>query len=108
TQLEVLAGAATQAGIISETGGSRPFEKIGTRMLTLSANNTYSGTTTISQGVLQVGNGGTTGTLGTGNVVNNGGLWINRSNDYTIGGIISGTGAFAQNGSGTTTLAALN
>lgn len=55
TQLEVLAAdSATQSGVISETAGPRGFEKIGTGTLTLAANNTYSGATTISAGTLQV------------------------------------------------------
>ena len=40
----------------------------GTAILT--GTNTYSGTTTISAGTLQIGNGGTTGSLGSGNVTN--------------------------------------
>ncbi len=40
--------------------------------------NTYAGTTTISDGSLQVGEGGTTGSLGTGTVVNSGVLMFNR------------------------------
>ncbi|WP_376804025.1 autotransporter-associated beta strand repeat-containing protein, partial [Candidatus Raskinella chloraquaticus] len=70
TQLQVLTGTATQAGVISEQNGPRPLEKIGDGTLALTGSNTYNGTTTISAGTLQVGNGGTTGTLGTGNVVN--------------------------------------
>ena len=56
----------------------------------------YSGTTTISAGTLQLGNGGTTGTLGTGAVVNNGGLDVNRSDALTVSNDISGTGTVDQ------------
>ena len=56
TQLEVLnADAAIQSGVISETGGPRGFEKIGTGTLTLAANNSYSGATVISAGTLLAG-----------------------------------------------------
>ena len=51
----------------------------------LAANNTYTGTTTIAAGTLQVGNGGTLGSLGTGAVVNAGVLRFNRSNTLTVG-----------------------
>ena len=55
TQLEVLgADAATQSGIISEIDGPRPIEKIGTGTLTLSADNTYTGTTTVTAGTLNI------------------------------------------------------
>lgn len=58
TQLEVLAAdSATQSGVISETAGPRPIEKIGTGTLTLSGANTYTGATTVTAGTLNVQNG---------------------------------------------------
>jgi len=55
TQLEVLAAdAATQSGVLSEIGGSRDLEKIGTGTLTLSADNSYTGATAVSAGTLIV------------------------------------------------------
>jgi outer membrane autotransporter protein len=61
TQLEVLGtDAATQSGIISELGGARPLEKIGTGKLTLAApvsGNTFTGDVTISRGILEVTTG---------------------------------------------------
>ena len=65
------------------------------------------GGTIISAGRLQLGNGGTSGSI-TGNVVNNGIFAVNRSDAYVFGGVISGTGTFQQNGTGTTTLTAAN
>ena len=82
--------------------------KDGTGAATFLATNTYSGTTTISSGTLQIGSNGTAGTLGTGNVVNNATLIFNRSNNNTISNVISGTGSFVHNGSGTTTLSGNN
>lgn len=61
-----------------------------TDTVVLSGNNTYSGITTISSGTLQVGNGGTTGSLGSIAVTNNATLVVNRSNAYTLGNVISG------------------
>nr|WP_233503434.1 autotransporter-associated beta strand repeat-containing protein [Sphingomonas psychrotolerans] len=93
-----------------ENGGANvtSFAKIGTGTLTLSGNNSYTGTTTISGGTLRVGNAGTTGALGTGNVVNNAALVFNRSNALTIEGAISGGGTVQQIGIGTTILTGNN
>ena len=59
-------------------------------------NNTYSGTTTISAGTLQIGDGGASGTPGTGDVIDNGTLNINRGTDAVIPNQISGTGELAR------------
>ncbi|UNK61500.1 autotransporter outer membrane beta-barrel domain-containing protein [Buttiauxella ferragutiae] len=94
---------ATFGGVISSTG---IVNQIGSGTTILTGANSYSGTTTISSGTLQVGNGGTTGTLGTGGVTvtTPGGLVFKRSNTVTFGGVISGTGSVAQSGTGTTIL----
>jgi autotransporter-associated beta strand protein len=55
----------TIANAITGTGG---LTKSGAGALTLSGANDYSGTTTISAGTLQIGSGGTSGTLGTGGI----------------------------------------
>ncbi|MFD0895456.1 autotransporter-associated beta strand repeat-containing protein [Luteolibacter ambystomatis] len=74
-----------------------------------SGNNTYTGTTTITTGVLQIGNGGTSGTLGVGGpVTNNATLRFNRTNAHTVANNISGTGSVVHTGTGTTTLAGSN
>src|SRR5262249_11676893 len=51
----------------------------------LVGNNVYTGTTTISGGTLQLGNGGTTGSIA-GAIVNNAVLAVNHSNTVTIAG----------------------
>ena len=51
-----------------------------------------------------IGDGGTTGTLGTGAVTNNADLAFNRSNALTVANVISGTGTVNQVGAGTTDL----
>lgn len=83
------------------------FTKAGAGTLILSADPTYTETTTISGGKLQFGTGGTAGTI-PGNVVNNGTLALNRSDTVTYSGVISGTGAFEKSGSGTTILTGAN
>ena len=83
------------------------FTKAGNGTLVLTARNTYSGTTTVAAGTLQLGNGGTTGSIA-GNVTNNGVLAFNRSDSVSFGGAISGKGSVKQLGSGTLTLTGSN
>lgn len=94
----------TFSGLIS---GSGSLAQIGTGTTILTANNSYGGGTTISAGILQLGNGGTSGSI-IGNVVNNGELAFNRSDVVIFSGLISGSGGLAQIGSGTTILTADN
>jgi len=83
----------------------------GTTILT--GSNSYSGGSTINQGTLQLGNGGTTGSLNpAGAIVDNGTLAFNRSNTLTQGtnfaSTISGSGNVVQIGGGTTILSGSN
>ena len=94
----------TFGGVIS---GSGALTQIGTGTTILTSHNTYSGGTVITAGVLQVGDGGTSGGI-IGDVINNSVFAINRSDSVTFDGMISGAGAFAQRGAGTTILTADN
>jgi len=74
----------------------------------LSGTNTYSGGTVInSNGKLQLGTGGTSGSI-VGDVANDGTLTIDRAGTLVLGGTISGAGAFSQIGSSNTTLTSIN
>ncbi|RST51865.1 autotransporter-associated beta strand repeat-containing protein [Variovorax sp. MHTC-1] len=88
-------------------GGSGALTKTDAATLVLAANNTYAGGTTISAGTLQLGDGGTTGSI-VGNVANNGTLAFDRSNTYSFGGTISGSGGVTQQGTGITVLTGNN
>jgi autotransporter-associated beta strand protein len=79
----------------------------GSGTLIVENNNTYTGPTVISGGVLQVGgpvNGGVTGSLGTGHVTNNATLAFDLSGTYSLAANIPGTGSISNLGSGAVTL----
>ncbi len=88
--------------------GSTPLAKTddGVWQIT-SSGNAWSGTT-ISAGVLSVGNGGATGELGGGGITNNATLVVNRSGMISVTNTISGSGALTKSGTGTLTLTATN
>jgi fibronectin-binding autotransporter adhesin len=81
--------------------------KDGPGTMTLTGANAYTGGTAINGGALQIGDGGTSGAL-PGDVADDGSLVFNRSDAVTYGGVIGGTGAVVQAGSGTLTLPAAN
>jgi autotransporter-associated beta strand protein len=82
------------------------LNKAGTGKWTIVGNMSNGTGTTIAEGTLQIGNGGSTGSLGVAPVTNNGTLVINRDGDLTVPGAISGTGAIINRGPGTVTLGA--
>jgi autotransporter-associated beta strand protein len=84
--------------------GNGTLTKNGAAKLILTGNNTYTGTTTIAAGRLDVGVNDTSGSLGGGDVINNGTLMFNRSNDITAGNLISGNGTLLKGGGGRLTL----
>jgi fibronectin-binding autotransporter adhesin len=97
--------------IIGTISGAHDLTKTGAGVVRIEANNTgYSGTTTISNGTLQLGSfaGSANGTLGTGEIINDATLRINRSNAFALSNLISGTGVVTQTGTGTTTLSNAN
>jgi autotransporter-associated beta strand protein len=94
--------------------GNGSLLKNANNTLTLTGNSTYTGTTRINAGTLQLGDGNTSGSLSNNSaIVNNGTLTFNRSDLVTQGthfstAAISGTGNFTQNGTGTLVLNANN
>jgi fibronectin-binding autotransporter adhesin len=82
----------------------------GTLVIANSGNNDYTGTTTISGGVLQVGDGVTAGVgqLGSGLIVNEATLLFERPDNFEVSNVISGSGPVAKNGAGVMTLLSNN
>ena len=92
----------TLAAAIGDNGGATALTKSGAGTWILTGNNTNSGTVTISGGTLQVGAGGS-GSLGGGNIVNNGVLDFNIAGTVT-NATISGNGQVIVDGSSTVVL----
>jgi fibronectin-binding autotransporter adhesin len=95
----VEANAISGSGSLVQQGGS---------VLTLAADSTFSGTATIASGTLQVGNGGSTGSLGSGGITNDAVLAFRRSDAVVVANPITGSGSVVQEGSGSLTLNATN
>ncbi|WP_162375614.1 autotransporter domain-containing protein [Ancylobacter sp. TS-1] len=89
--------STTFSGTIAGAGG---LTKTGDGLLILTGTNTFTGVTTISAGTLQIGDGGTTGSLA-GDVVNNASLVFDRSDTYAFTDAITGSGAVTFTGGGT-------
>jgi fibronectin-binding autotransporter adhesin len=105
-----LDGAGSQLlsqAVTGTIGGFNSLTKLGTGTWVIDENLSYGGSTTIAAGSLQIGNGGTVGSI-PGNVLNNGVLSFDRADAITFAGVISGSGSVAQNGLGTVTLTATN
>ncbi|HEY8902516.1 MAG TPA: LamG-like jellyroll fold domain-containing protein, partial [Chthoniobacterales bacterium] len=93
-----LGGAITGSGVMDKRGGN---------MLTLLGSETFAGSINVIQGELQIGNGGTTGSvagtipiaLGSGTTVS-----FNRSDTFSVASSISGAGTLVKRGTGTMNL----
>ena len=88
--------SVTLAGVLS---GSGALTKAGSGTLTLSGANTYTGSTAVSNGTLQLGDGTTNGSV-TGDITDNAVLVFRDASSQTYGGVIDGSGTVTKSGSG--------
>ncbi len=97
------------SGNITSPATYRTLTKEGTGTLILSgASNTTETLTTITAGVLQIGNAGTSGTLGSAPVTNNASLVFNRSDSFSVSNAITGSGSLTKQGAGILSLGGTN
>ena len=110
-------GTTAAGSLITVAGVTNPnaLTKAGTGTWTLSGSNSYSGTTSINAGTLQIGSGSTAGSLSTSSVITGSAgatLAFNRSDTITQGtdfnSVIGGAINVSQLGSGVLTLSGTN
>ncbi len=109
TQVQFLrSSTVVYAGNISG-GASLSSYMSGGSSLVLTGTHTYTGGTTVGEGILRLGNGGTTGSV-TGDISVAAGatLQFGRSDDVTYAGVISGDGTVTKTGLGVLTLTGTN
>jgi len=100
--------SGSYAGSLANGTSALSFTKSGNAGFILTGANTYTGVTTVASGTLQLGNGGTTGSIASASLVNNGSVVYARSDAVTYGGVISGKGGVKQSGAGALTLTGAN
>ncbi len=95
-------GITSNGGTINGIGGTTGVLVAGGKTTALGAND-YTGTTDITSGIFQIGNG-TTATSLSGNIIDSGALVFNPDNQTVFAGVLSGAGSLSKIGAGTVIL----
>lgn len=106
-EVETAQGASqtTTVRIAAPIGGTGGINKTGAGTLILTGANTYAGGTTVTAGTLNLGGGGTGGSIaGNVSIATGATFAIDRSDAATFAGVLGGSGAFVKRGAGTLTL----
>ena len=80
--------------------GGGELVKRGEGTLTVAGLNSHSGALNITNGTVRIGDGGLTGSFGSGAIRNNGQLVVDTAAALTFGNTLSGTGGLVKTGSG--------
>jgi autotransporter-associated beta strand protein len=104
----VLVNSSTNSYTFSGLGnitGTGAMTKQGSSTFTVAnSGNNFTGGVNLQQGTLQLGNGGTTGDLGSGGIANSGTFVLDRSDSFTLPNTVSGNGNLTQSGAGSVTV----
>ncbi|MBB3219189.1 autotransporter-associated beta strand protein [Ochrobactrum sp. RC6B] len=103
-----IATAGNVFTVSQNLGAGGALTKLGAGTLVLSGTNTYKGGTTVSGGILQLGDGTTDGSILGAVDLNGGDLVVANQGATVLDGNISGTGSVTQKGTGKLTLSGNN
>ncbi|MGA9042290.1 MAG: autotransporter-associated beta strand repeat-containing protein, partial [Terriglobales bacterium] len=96
------------SGVVSGANPNEPIVKTGAGLMAFGAAPTYTGTTTISAGTLQIGNNNSVTSFASTATLDNATLAFKDTGALSYGFVISGSGGLVQNGSDVVTLSGTN
>ncbi|MDR2569035.1 MAG: hypothetical protein LBD23_01890, partial [Oscillospiraceae bacterium] len=109
--LRFMPGSDMDFSRLIEGEGNVEYKGANGKLLYLTANNTYTGTTTVLEGgALCIGNNTTTGSIAGDIVIDKTSGWVDfrRSDNYTYSGVISGAGNISKYNANKLTLTGVN